>query len=83
MYATLMTCCAVLCQVYEAEAPFLIHHANGFDEGDETVVWSSGWAPSVVKLLAAGAGGGIFGSWGDIFKGDMSGVPVTCLWEHR
>jgi hypothetical protein len=31
-------------QVYETENTFLIHHANAFEEGDETVVWSSGWA---------------------------------------
>jgi carotenoid cleavage dioxygenase-like enzyme len=34
-------------QVYETENTFLIHHANAFEEGDETVVWSSGW----VRLL--------------------------------
>ena len=30
-------------QVHMAENAFLIHHANAFEEGDETVVLSSGW----------------------------------------
>ena len=30
-------------QVYETENAFLIHHANAFEEGDDTVIWSSGW----------------------------------------
>ena len=27
-------------QVFEAEQSFLIHHANAFEDGDETEVWS-------------------------------------------
>ena len=30
-------------QVHTAENAFLIHHANAFEEGDETIVLSSGW----------------------------------------
>ena len=32
-----------LLQVHTAENAFLIHHANAFEEGDETIVLSSGW----------------------------------------
>lgn len=35
--------CFAARQVFESENAFLIHHANAFEEGDETVVWSSGW----------------------------------------
>lgn len=30
-------------QVHMAENAFLIHHANAYEEGDETIVLSSGW----------------------------------------
>jgi all-trans-8'-apo-beta-carotenal 15,15'-oxygenase len=42
----------------EVEIPdpaYLIHHANGFEDGDEVVVWSSGWGPPAVRKLIAKA----------------------------
>ncbi|KAK9823367.1 hypothetical protein WJX72_002263 [[Myrmecia] bisecta] len=71
-------------KVVEADPCFLIHHANGYDDGDEVVVWSSGWGPDVIKKLAAKAnGGGMLGSWKVVMQGDFSDIPVTRLWRHR
>ena len=36
-------------QVYETENAFLIHHANAFEEGDDTVIWSSGWVRALFE----------------------------------
>ncbi|KAK9837122.1 hypothetical protein WJX81_004609 [Elliptochloris bilobata] len=68
-------------KVYEAENAFLIHHANAFEEGDDTIVWSSGWGPEALKTLASGSG--MLGSWKVLMKGDFSGIPFTSFWRHR
>ncbi|KAL3146000.1 hypothetical protein ABBQ38_015360 [Trebouxia sp. C0009 RCD-2024] len=65
------------------EPAFLIHHANAYEEGDEIVVWSSGWSPEAVRLLATSSGSGMLGSWKVVMDGDFTGVPVTSLWSHR
>ena len=68
-------------QVVSTESSFLIHHANAFEDGDETVVWSSGWAPD--SLLALQKGQGMLGSWKQVMAGDWSSIPYTSLLEHR
>ena len=40
-------------QVHTAENAFLIHHANAFEEGDETIVLSSGWVRPGCRLELA------------------------------
>ena len=71
-------------QVIEGvESSFLIHHANAFEEGDEIVVWSSGWSPEAVQLLATTPGSGMLGSWKIVMEGDFKDVPVSSLWSHR
>lgn len=67
--------------MFEAEQSFLIHHANAFEDGEETEVWSSGWGPEALKRLASGAG--MLGSWKVILEGDFTGIPFTALWKHR
>ena len=65
------------------EPAFLIHHANAYEEGDEVVVWSSGWSPEAVRLLASSPGSGMLGSWKVVMDGDFNDVPVSSLWSHR
>ena len=65
------------------EPAFLIHHANAYEEGDEIVVWSSGWSPEAVRLLASSPGSGMLGSWKVVMDGDFNDVPVSSLWSHR
>ena len=65
------------------EASFLIHHANAYEDGDEVVVWSSGWSPEAVRLLASKPGSGMLGSWKVVMDGDFNDVPVSSLWAHR
>ena len=65
------------------EPAFLIHHANAFEEGDEVVVWSSGWSPEAVRQLATTPGSGMLGSWKIVMDGDFNDVPVSSLWCHR
>lgn len=40
-------------QVHTAENAFLIHHANAYEEGDETIVLSSGWVRPGCRLELA------------------------------
>ena len=86
-YVTLGVCikhneCVV--QVIDGVEPaFLIHHANAYEEGDELVVWSSGWSPEAVRMLASAPGSGMLGSWKVIMDGDFNDVPVSSLWSHR
>ena len=68
-------------QVYTTESSFLIHHANAYEEGDETVVWSSGWGPEALSKLEHGAG--MLGSWRAVLRGDFSGIPFTSMLQHR
>ncbi|KAL3155783.1 hypothetical protein ABBQ32_012798 [Trebouxia sp. C0010 RCD-2024] len=62
---------------------FLIHHANAYEDGDEIVVWSSGWSPEAVHSLATTPGSGMLGSWKVVMDGDFNDVPVSSLWSHR
>lgn len=68
-------------QVLTAESSFLIHHANAFEDGEDIVVWSSGWAPSALQALKRGQG--MLGSWKTVLKGDFGGIPFTSMLEHR
>jgi carotenoid cleavage dioxygenase-like enzyme len=77
-------------QEVDADPMFFMHHANAFDEGDETVLWSSAWGPDHVarmverrKQLGYDDQNGILGAWDDILQGDYTDVPVTSLFEHR
>ncbi|KAL0046710.1 hypothetical protein WJX82_008018 [Trebouxia sp. C0006] len=65
------------------EPSFLIHHANAYEEGEEVVVWSSGWSPEAVRVLATSSGSGMLGSWKVVMDGDFNDVPVSSLWSHR
>ena len=73
----------LLQMIDDVEPSFLIHHANAFEEGDEVVVWSSGWSPESVRQLARSSGSGMLGSWKVVMQGDFSDIPVTSLWSHR
>ena len=69
------------CQVLDTERCFVIHHANAYEEGDEVVVWSSGWGPEALQALAAGSG--MLGSWKVVLQGDFDDIPLTSIWRHR
>ena len=62
---------------------FLIAVANAYEEGEEVVVWSSGWSPEAVRVLATSSGSGMLGSWKVVMDGDFNDVPVSSLWSHR
>ncbi|KAK9800351.1 hypothetical protein WJX73_008195 [Symbiochloris irregularis] len=68
-------------QVLSTESSFLIHHANAFEDGEDIVVWSSGWAPSALQALKRGQG--MLGSWKTVLRGDFGGIPFTSMLEHR
>ena len=51
----------------------MLHQANAYEEGDELVVWSSGWGPE--QLAGRQLRISNFG--------DNSALPYTLLWEHR
>ncbi len=57
--------------------------ANAYEEGEEVVVWSSGWSPEAVRVLATSSGSGMLGSWKVVMDGDFNDVPVSSLWSHR
>jgi len=46
-------------------------------------VWSSGWSPEAVRVLATSSGSGMLGSWKVVMDGDFNDVPVSSLWSHR
>lgn len=46
-------------------------------------MWSSGWSPEAVRLLATSSGSGMLGSWKVVMDGDFKDVPVSSLWSHR
>ncbi|BDA50633.1 Apocarotenoid-15,15'-oxygenase [Coccomyxa sp. Obi] len=74
-------------KVLESESSFLIHHANGFEDGDEIEVWSSGWGPEALAKLKeqerVNGESGMLGSWKVVLAGDFTGIPFTTLWRHR
>lgn len=61
------------------------HHANGYDEGDETVILSSGWGPKQLKALKSSSNTDTppVGSLKLSAFGDYTAMPRTALWEHR
>lgn len=68
-------------QIITAEASFLIHHANAFEDGQDVVVWSSGWGPNALQRLQPGSG--LLGSWHSILQGNLYSAPYTSMLEHR
>ena len=59
----------------------MLHHANAFEDGNETVVWSSGWGPLEIDMLQEGAG--FLDNLKIVHYGDFNALPYTPLWEHR
>ena len=59
----------------------MLHHANAHDEGEETVVLSSGWGPAQMQALQRGSG--MIRNLKLVHYGDFSALPYTALWRHR
>lgn len=68
-------------QIVDTERTFVIHHANAYEEGDDVVVWSSGWGPQGLAALSKGSG--MLGSWREVLQGSFDDIPLTSLWQHR
>lgn len=59
----------------------MLHNANAWDEGTETVVWNTGWGPKQLSSLRNDSHQ--IGRLKLAHFGDYAAMPCMSLWQHR